>query len=221
MEAEDESGHFRIVFTGYRAATSAAEGTCAAADHGQAAWDTESDEDERAYFQADISWINLGVGEAPQSAALSAMITGDVRGMRKRAGPEETRSSGAGRSPLSLGTYALVAHKNAVAIGNPVIQGSPLRRQAITERESREYPRNPGARMIASARRHARDAGACVVDLPLSRPSRSRVIFLTYASANALSRLDQGYGRGVFPVAYRDPADAEREITLYFGIDRL
>src|SRR5438270_12814048 len=102
MEMQEERGQFRLAFTGYS----------------PEAWDAHSDEDEKAYFQADISWIRLGAGDVPQAAALTAMITGDVQGLRKRPGLEESRSSGSGRLPLSLGTYELAAHKNAVAIGN-------------------------------------------------------------------------------------------------------
>ena len=184
METEVDSGQFRIVFTGYRAAPSAAEDTCAAGDldlNPGHDWNTTPEEGERAYFQADISWIKLWAGDAPQAAALTAMITGDVRGMRKRPDGEEMRSSRPGRLPLSLGTYSLAAHKNAVAIGNPL----------------------------------------CLPEVPLQRPPRSQVIYLTYETASALAGLDQGFGRGVFPVVYRDAGEAGREITLFFGIDRL
>ncbi len=186
-QRECESGQFRIVFTGYRAATAAEEETCSPAEFPEFHknpghdWDTSPEDGERAYFHADISWIRLGDDDSPQTASLTAMITGDVRGLRKRPGAAESRSGDTGRLPLSLGTYDLASHKNAVAIGNP----------------------------------------ACVAAVPLQRAPRSKVIFLTYETAMALAGMDQGYGRGIFPVVYRDAEDAGREITLYFGIDRV
>lgn len=214
METRDDSGHFRIVFLGYDAGA-AADGETAA-DPGPA-W--KDDEEERAYFQADISWISLGGGGAPQEAALTAMITGDVRGLRKRSGAGETRSPAAGALPLSLGTYALVAGRNAVAIGNPAVLGS-LRSDPDGCRDravARIGAAAPGKAMASVPVGPARKAGAaetCLVDLHLSRPSRSRVVFLDFGTARRLAALDQGHGTGVFPVA-----DGAK--TLWFRIDRL
>ena len=76
MAAVSDSGHFRITFLGYRQGYGSGP-TRPDPEPGDPApaWDTASDEDEMAYFQAEIFWINLGGGDAPHAAALSAMIT--------------------------------------------------------------------------------------------------------------------------------------------------
>lgn len=223
MENGNDSGHFRILFLGYRASGSPADGPCSAEDPA-ASWEDATGEDERAYFQADISWISLGGGGAPQEAALTAMITGDVRGLRKRSGPGESRSPEAGGLPLSLGTYALVPGRNAVAIGNPAVLGA-LRPDPAPSRDRAVAGIGASGRtgMQATVRLSGPQSSsdACVLDLPLTRPSRTRILFLTFETASGLAAMDQGFGKGVFTFAYRDDADPHRETILYFRLDRL
>ena len=69
------------------------------------------------------------------------------------------------------------------------------------------------------------------MDLPLRKTTRSKVIFLTYESASAMAKTDQGFGRGVFAIECRnsvmreqfprDPDRAAEDYTLYFGIETL
>jgi hypothetical protein len=225
MAAESDSGHFRITFLGYRQGYGSGP-TRPDPEPGDPApaWDTASDEDEMAYFQAEISWINLGGGDAPHAAALSAMITGDVRGLRDRAGAEDPPSSpAAGAKPLSLGTYALSAGKNAVAIGNPAVQAALPSRADVSPVPGREpfaaVARRAAERSAASA--PARAGAACRLDLPISEPVRGRQLFLTYEIAQRLARTDSGLGRGVFCMRYRDGEDSGRESILQFRIERL
>lgn len=227
---ETRSGHFRIYFTGFREKPVGPP----AAPAGPSAWNAPEAEDDRAYFQADISWINLSENDSPQNSVLTAMITGDVRGLRK--GPAGASSAPDGETewlPLSLGTYALVSGSNAIAIGQftirsadslrktdrgacesaaPVPAGNPHVQagNAVDEPVTRKWPRG--------------ESRSCLVDIPLLNPTRSKTIFLTYQSANALSKLDQGFGRGVFPIECGcgvNGRESGREYTLYFGIDRL
>lgn len=229
------SGHFRIFFTGYRTKPveeSAASQRAPAAR--ASAWNTPEGEDDKAYFQADISWINLAAGGAPQNAVLTAMITGDVRGLKKRfpwdpAGPAKASEW----LPLSLGTYALVSKANAISIGNPTIERPGRRLTGGFAGDLAGGPSgSPNSGLADSATKEAADPEAterkrvvglgrpCVVDLPLSKTSRSKVIFLTYETANTLAMMDQGLGRGVFPIECGDP-HSDFAYTLYFGIDRL
>jgi hypothetical protein len=234
--AEPRSGHFRILFTGYRAmpvpvslAEIAAATDPQSAAAATSAWNTPEIEDEKAYFQADISWINLAGGDSPQTSVLTAMITGDVRGLRK---PGNWSGTGQAKVsewlPLSLGTYALVSRTNAISIGGiaiereyvpirPVLAASLTAGPAIASHEEgfREMPAGTGRKW------ETRKGTRCVVDLPLRRVNRNRMIFLTYESANALAKTDQGFGRGVFPIQCRDPYDSALEYALYFAIERL
>jgi hypothetical protein len=226
-EVETRSGHFRIYFTGFRVKPS--EGPAAPA--GPSAWNAPGREDERAYFQADISWINLAESDSPQTSVLTAMIIGDVRGLRKTPtgdadGPAP--SGGPKWLPLSLGTYALVSGANAISIGNfGILPVAP-------EKPSQNGFREPALRICSPSagnvnplsgsgpRRWPRGEGrSCLVDLPLLKPTRSKAIFLTYHSAIALSRLDQGFGRGVFPIECGSHGESGPEYILYFGIDKL
>ncbi len=183
---ETRSGHFRLFFTGFRAKPAGGPATPA----GPSAWNAPGGEDERAYFQADISWINLEESDSPhipkQTAMQTAMITGDVRGLRNKMPGDEMPGdadnpapSGKRKwQPLSLGTYALVSGDNAISIANFGILPAAFGR------------------------------------IP------TKAISLNYHSANALSGLDQGFGRGVFPIECGGWNGAP-EYTLYFGIERL
>lgn len=172
-------GQFRIYFTGFRAKPAEPPAVPA----GPSAWNATEAEDERAYFQADISWLQLAENDSPRTSVLTSMITGDVRGLRKRPAADPSPSHGESEwPPLSLGTYALVSGYSAISIGNFAI------RQADSLRKA-------------------------------DRGGRSKAIFLTYQSANALSKLDQGFGRGVFPIECG--GDGGPAYTLYFGIDPL
>ncbi len=116
---EARSGHFRIFFTGFSEKKREKKSGVTAAPDSGSAWSASGVEDEAAYFQADIAWINLAAVDSPQTSLLTAMITGDVRGLRKR--PPAVPQAQAGTRqwlPLSLGTYALVANTNAISIGN-------------------------------------------------------------------------------------------------------
>lgn len=179
-ESETRSGDFRIYFTGFHAKPV----ELPAAPAGPSAWNAPGAEDERAYFQADISWLHLAENDSPRTSVLTSMITGDVRGLRKR--PDGIHPPPHGEPewlPLSLGTYALVSGSSAISIGNFAIR--PADSLRITD-----------------------------------RGGRSKAIFLTYQSANALSKQDQGFGRGVFPIECGG-GDGGPEYTLYFGIDPL
>ena len=223
---EPRSGHFRIYFTGFRAKPT--EGSVAPA--GPSAWNTPGGEDERAYFQADISWFNLSENDSPQTSVLTAMITGDVRGLRIKPPGDAESPAFSGESewlPLSLGTYALVSGTNAISIGNfgilPGAMGSLSRHRAPRPLPSAGPPSigAGNAQSGGSLRRWPRgESRSCLVDLPFLKPTRSKAIFLTYHSANALSGLDQGFGRGVFPIEC-GCEDSGLAYTLYFGIDRL
>lgn len=225
MAAESDGGHFRIAFLGYHESYgSGPTRPDPERDLPPAGWDTPACEDERAYFQAEISWINLGDGDAPHAAALSAKITGDVRGLRDRPGAEGMRSSSAaGPRPLSLGTYALVEGKNAVAIGNPAVQAALPSRAVVSPVPGREPPsaasRRAEERPAAAA--PARSGGTCLVDLPLTGPVRGRTLFLTYEIAQRMARTDLGHGRGVFEMRYRDHEEEDREVVMRFRIERL
>jgi hypothetical protein len=229
-KAEPACGRFRIFFTGYRVNPpgSFVDGACAPAAHASA-WNMPDAEDEKAYFQADISWINLAADKSPQTSVLTAMITGDVRGLRKRFPEDAADPAGISRAakplewlPLSLGTYALVSKVNAISVGNPTIERAPRRLSGGDNRSLAGEAPLPGTVAEGSERKLPAAAGrACVVDLPLSKASRSKVIFLTYEAAGALAGMDQGFGRGVFSVACKDAYDANLNYTLYFGIDRL
>ena len=219
METRDDSGHFRIMFLGYRAGAPGLHVDGMPADP-VASCENASEEDEKAYFQADISWIKLGGGGVPQSSVLTAMITGDVRGLGKSPGREESRSSKAGGLPLSLGTYALAAGRNAVAIGNPAVLGNMRPEAAAVRGWSAAREAGPAAGLTGAAR-SSRAADTCRLDLPLTRPSRSRIVFIDFGTARDLADTDQGFGKGIFPVTYREDTEMDGETTLYFRIDRL
>lgn len=218
-KTETRSGHFRIYFTGFRAKPAAPP----AAPAGPSAWNAPEAEDERAYFQADISWINLSENDSPQPSVLTAMITGDVRGLRKRPAGDPPAPYGETEwLPLSLGTYALVSGSNAISLGQFTI------RSADSLRKTGRGACEPAAPAPAGNPEHGPvprkwlrgESRSCLVDVPLLNLTRSKTIFLTYQSANALSKLDQGFGRGVFPIECAG-GESGPDYTLYFGIDRL
>lgn len=216
---ETRSGHFRIYFTGFRAKPAEPP----AAPAGPSAWNAPEAEDERAYFQADISWINLAENESPQSSVLTAMITGDVRGLRKS--PDGDGPAPLGKTewlPLSLGTYALVSGSNAISIGHFAIRpADSLRKTGCGRCEHATKVSAGNTEGEPVPRKWPRgESRSCLVDLPLLNPTRSKTVFLTYQSANALSKLDQGFGRGVFPIECGG-GESGPEYTLFFGIDRL
>lgn len=116
-DVEPRSGHFRLYFTGFCAKPAGGP----AAPDGPSAWNAPGGEDERAYFQADISWINLAENDSPHTSMQTAMITGDVRGLRKRTPGDADNPAPSGErewQPLSLGTYALVSGGDAISIAN-------------------------------------------------------------------------------------------------------
>ncbi len=217
-DPQPKSGHFRVFFNGFR--IKSADATAASAN--ESAWSAPEAEDEKAYFQADISWINLAGGDSPQSSVLTAMITGDVRGLKKRTPWEDTgMRSAPGWLPLSLGSYALVAKTNAISIGNFSIERGARRFPAGTPEPGPVMTDTAPVREISDRKWQGPGGRTCVVDLPLRKATRTKVIFLTYESANTLSKTDQGFGRGVFPIDYMDRSDPGLEYTLYFAIDRL
>jgi hypothetical protein len=215
---QGRSGHFRIYFLGFHQKPPGVIANPADPIHAPV-WRSPATGDEKAYFRADISWINLAADGLPRTSVLTAMITGDVRGLRKQLPGDPAPAEEMPESlPLSLGTYALSAEANAISIGNfRIDRGTPPLPSG-----TREPSLAPGPVEGAPERIWAGAKGrACQVDLDLSKPTRSKTIFLTLASAGALADLDQGLGRGVFPIESGFGADGEPGCIMYFGIDRL